>query len=130
MCSINNFKDEIKYAQAQLTVNVPVTFLKRPQNVLTTEGNSVEFYCSVDGKPTPSIQWKKDGLLIKNSNESKQFHYEFYQNNQVIKINNLHRINDSGIYECIAKNAVNSISSTARLTINKASNYSLIIIIS
>lgn len=89
---------------------------------MITEGNSVELYCSVDGKPTPSIVWKKDGYLIKNSNESKQFHYEFYKNNQVIKINNLNSVNDSGVYECVAKNSINLISSSAKLVINKASN--------
>ena len=45
---------------------VPPSFLKRPLNQDVAQGNSIEFYCSVSGKPVPEVTWKKDGdqLLI------------------------------------------------------------------
>jgi peroxidase len=102
-----------------------VSFLKRPQNIQATEGESVEFYCSANGKPKPIIKWKKDGILINNNlmNDSinnKQFHYEFYQENQILKINELNKTMDSGIYECIASNKLNLINSKSNLLINQA----------
>ena len=43
---------------------VPPSFLKRPLNQDVAQGNSIEFYCSVSGKPVPEITWKKDGYLV------------------------------------------------------------------
>ncbi len=40
---------------------VPVSFIKTPVDQEVAEGNSVEFYCSVRGKPDPTIVWMKDG---------------------------------------------------------------------
>ena len=98
--------------------------MKPPEDIEATEGNSIEFYCSVDGKPRPTITWKKDGSIIKNSlNDSvlKKFHYEFYLNNQRLKINDLNITRDSGIYECSANNSVNTVRSSAELVIRQAS---------
>ena len=83
ICSIGN-SFITKFAQAQLTINgielnlliriqkfmksnksyliVPPTFIKRPYDQETFEGNSVEFYCSASGKPKPVIIWKKNGI--------------------------------------------------------------------
>lgn len=87
----------------------------------------MEFYCSVDGKPQPTIIWKKDGMkiaksLANNSNDPID-HYEFYQNYQLLKINNLNHEKDSGIYSCTAKNSANSITSSARLIVTQSSNF-------
>jgi receptor-type tyrosine-protein phosphatase F len=54
-------------------------------------------------------------------NYSNLFQYEFYQNNQILRINNLNLQNDTGIYECLANNSVNQIKSSAKLTIIPAS---------
>ncbi|CAF0918628.1 unnamed protein product [Brachionus calyciflorus] len=119
VCSISN-SENIKYAQAKLTVNIPVTFIKRPIDVSSVEGDSAEFYCKVSGKPEPKIIWKKDGFIIKKTSNqtSKLSEYEFYQNDEILRVNNLNRGNHEGVYSCWAGNSVNKISSDARLFIN------------
>lgn len=85
VCSISRGSNT-KYAQAELIVNgnlsnylslayfmcenyrnlidncqVPVILIKKPVDQEVIEGNIVEFYCSVSGKPEPSITWTKNG---------------------------------------------------------------------
>jgi hypothetical protein len=43
---------------------VASAFIKRPIDQQIAEGNSAEFYCSVAGKPKPTISWKKNGKYI------------------------------------------------------------------
>lgn len=94
-CSMS-YRSQTKYAQAQLEVNgelnskfnlcveirsvfqklkflfiknelkVPVSFIKTPSDQEVAEGNNVEFYCSVRGKPDPVITWTRNGLKLKN----------------------------------------------------------------
>lgn len=63
----------------------------------------------------------KDQLLRNSDDKIFYRHYEFHQDNQILRINNLKMTEDSGVYSCIAHNLVNTISSSARLTVNKAS---------
>ncbi|RMZ99529.1 neogenin isoform X1 [Brachionus plicatilis] len=121
VCSIGNY-DNIKYAQAKLTVNIAASFIKRPVDVTAIEGNYAEFYCKVAGKPEPKVMWKKDGALIekKNNQNSIISDFEFYQNNELLRINNLNQKTHSGSYTCVAVNPVNTISSDALLQITQA----------
>jgi hypothetical protein len=59
------------------------------------------------------------GTTLQNTfdNALNLFHYEFYQNNQTLKINNLNYNIDAGIYECIATNNINQVKANAKLTI-------------
>ena len=52
--------------------------------------------------------------------QQSSFHYEFYEDNQSLLINNVNKNNDEGLYECIAENDVNKISSKANLFIKLA----------
>ena len=112
---------ETKYAQAYLTVNAPVTFLKEPEDSRMTEGEFAEFYCAVSGKPKPKVEWTLNGRAIKE-NESSAFRYEFYQDSQLLKINDLKQNADAGLYSCAASNGVGKVEvRSARLVIDKAS---------
>lgn len=95
-----------------------MTFIRKLYDQLVTEGNSVEFLCSVSAKPSPKIVWKKDGVLI--DDESELSNYEFYNDNQLFRISQVKKANE-GVYSCIANNQVNSVSSLARLVVTDPS---------
>jgi hypothetical protein len=122
VCSLsNNRNSEFKYAQAELIVLVKVTFLTRPIDQEVAEGNSVEFFCSANGKPEPQIIWLKDGLQIgHNIEQTKPLNiYEYYQNNQLLKINEVDSRRDDGVYTCKAQNQVNYVTTTAKLSVKR-----------
>jgi hypothetical protein len=125
ICSISNSYGT-KYAQAQLLVYVAASFVRRPIDQDAVEGGSVEFYCAVNGKPTPNLMWKKNGLQVDITNNR----YEFYQDNQLFVIKNLNQTSDHGLYSCVAKNEVNQIEAPFKLTVTPASLFNISLVFS
>ncbi|XP_071944831.1 basement membrane-specific heparan sulfate proteoglycan core protein-like [Antedon mediterranea] len=72
-----------------------------------TEGNTVDFICSANGSPTPTLRWTRIGGEITNSalilNGMLRFPYV--------------SVNDAGSYQCEASNIAGSKSAVARLDV-------------
>lgn len=50
--------------QVSLQVQVPPSFTQTPSDRIAVEKEELELLCSVNGKPTPIIQWLKNGDVI------------------------------------------------------------------
>ncbi|XP_015494375.1 neogenin isoform X7 [Parus major] len=97
-------------AQAELTVQVPPTFLKRPANIYAHESMDIVFECEVTGKPAPTVKWLKNGDVVIPSDYFK-----------IVKEHNLQVLglvkSDEGFYQCIAENDVGNAQAGAQLII-------------
>ncbi|KFO82078.1 hypothetical protein N303_04319, partial [Cuculus canorus] len=97
-------------AQAELTVQVPPEFLKRPANIYAHESMDIVFECEVIGKPTPTVKWVKNGDMVIPSDYFK-----------IVKEHNLQVLglvkSDEGFYQCIAENDVGNAQAGAQLII-------------
>ncbi|XP_038003535.1 neogenin isoform X7 [Motacilla alba alba] len=97
-------------AQAELAVQVPPTFLKRPANIYAHESMDIVFECEVTGKPTPTVKWVKNGDVVIPSDYFK-----------IVKEHNLQVLglvkSDEGFYQCIAENDVGNAQAGAQLII-------------
>ncbi|XP_039933765.1 neogenin isoform X6 [Hirundo rustica] len=97
-------------AQAELTVQVPPTFLKRPVNIYAHESMDIVFECEVTGKPAPTVKWVKNGDVVIPSDYFK-----------IVKEHNLQVLglvkSDEGFYQCIAENDVGNAQAGAQLII-------------
>ncbi|NWR33472.1 NEO1 protein, partial [Tachuris rubrigastra] len=97
-------------AQAELTVQVPPEFLKRPANIYAHESMDIVFECEVTGKPTPTVKWVKNGDVVIPSDYFK-----------IVKEHNLQVLglvkSDEGFYQCIAENDVGNAQAGAQLII-------------
>ncbi|XP_069722849.1 neogenin isoform X4 [Phaenicophaeus curvirostris] len=97
-------------AQAELTVQVPPEFLKRPANIYAHESMDIVFECEVTGKPTPTVKWVKNGDMVIPSDYFK-----------IVKEHNLQVLglvkSDEGFYQCIAENDVGNAQAGAQLII-------------
>ncbi|NXF70652.1 NEO1 protein, partial [Sclerurus mexicanus] len=97
-------------AQAELTVQVPPEFLKRPANIYAHESMDIVFECEVAGKPTPTVKWVKNGDVVIPSDYFK-----------IVKEHNLQVLglvkSDEGFYQCIAENDVGNAQAGAQLII-------------
>ncbi|XP_071610956.1 neogenin isoform X10 [Heliangelus exortis] len=108
-CVADNGNETIE-AQAELTVQVPPEFLKRPANIYAHESMDIVFECEVTGKPTPTVKWVKNGDMVIPSDYFK-----------IVKEHNLQVLglvkSDEGFYQCIAENDVGNAQSGAQLII-------------
>ncbi|KFZ56814.1 hypothetical protein N338_01666, partial [Podiceps cristatus] len=108
-CIADNGNETIE-AQAELTVQVPPEFLKRPVNIYAHESMDIVFECEVTGKPTPTVKWVKNGDMVIPSDYFK-----------IVKEHNLQVLglvkSDEGFYQCIAENDVGNAQAAAQLII-------------
>ncbi|XP_024861277.1 neogenin 1a [Kryptolebias marmoratus] len=97
-------------AQAQLTVQVPPQFVKRPANTYAHESMDIVFECEVSGSPAPTVKWVKNGDAVIPSDYFK-----------IIKEHNLQVLglvkSDEGFYQCLAENDGGNVQSSAQLII-------------
>ncbi|XP_068427578.1 neogenin 1a isoform X3 [Clinocottus analis] len=97
-------------AQAQLSIQVPPQFVKRPDNVYAYESMDIVFECEVSGSPAPTVKWVKNGDAVIPSDYFK-----------IIKEHNLQVLglvkSDEGFYQCLAENGAGNIQSSAQLII-------------
>ncbi|CRK86303.1 CLUMA_CG000071, isoform A, partial [Clunio marinus] len=96
---------------AKLTVQVKPSFKKVPSDASILAGQTVQFYCSVDGDPTPQIHWRKDDGNIPTGRA------EIVDGDKSLVIKNVVP-SDEGIYVCEAQNSVGQITSKAQLVVN------------
>ncbi|XP_071651220.1 neogenin isoform X4 [Temnothorax longispinosus] len=99
-------------AVAELIVQVPPRFLKKPEDKVASESQDLEFECEIYGKPEPKITWLKNGERITLSA------YWQIVNGYNLRINGLLPI-DAGIFQCMGMNPAGSVQASARLTINQ-----------
>ncbi|XP_035727306.1 neogenin-like isoform X5 [Vespa mandarinia] len=97
---------------AEIIVQVPPKFIKKPEDKIASESQDLEFECEIYGKPEPKVTWLKNGERITVN--------EYWQiiNGNNLRINGLLAI-DAGIFQCIGINPAGSVQASARLTINQ-----------
>ncbi|XP_012139642.1 neogenin protein frazzled isoform X2 [Megachile rotundata] len=99
-------------AAADLIVQVPPRFIKRPEDKVASENQDLEFECEIYGKPEPKVTWLKNGERITLNA------YWQIVNGYNLRINGLLPI-DAGIFQCIGTNSAGSVKAAARLTISQ-----------
>ncbi|XP_055756199.1 neogenin-like isoform X12 [Salvelinus fontinalis] len=97
-------------AKAELTVQVPPEFLKRPANIYAHESMDIMFQCEVTGSPAPTVKWVKNGDAVIPSDYFKIINEHNLQVLGLVK-------SDEGFYQCLAENDAGNIQSSAQLII-------------
>ncbi|XP_055537203.1 neogenin isoform X3 [Wyeomyia smithii] len=108
-CRASNSEDSLD-ASATVQVQVPPKFILSPEDKIAYEKEELELQCSIHGKPTPVIQWLKNGDLI-TPNEYMQI-----VSGHNLKIFGLIG-SDAGMFQCIGTNPAGSVQAAARLEI-------------
>ena len=74
-----------------------------------TEGDTVAFACTATGRPYPTIQWYRDGLLLTNESLTTIYSEEVEQNGLLFTTSILEvctvGADDIGTYSCVASNS-------------------------
>ncbi|XP_046478869.1 neogenin isoform X1 [Neodiprion pinetum] len=110
-CRAENVVDALD-AVADVTVQVPPRFIKKPEDRIANEDQDLELECEIYGKPEPKVTWLKNGEKITPSA------YWQLVNGYNLRINGLLQL-DAGIFQCIGVNPAGSVQASARLFINQ-----------
>ncbi|XP_027872094.1 cell adhesion molecule L1-like a isoform X1 [Xiphophorus couchianus] len=103
MCMAENSAGKADHYFDVIVEEPPSWRTKPPQNQLSVIGSDVFIKCSVDGKPTPVITWRKNGKILQDDREN---------NRRVLdETVMLHKAGpeDSGVYQCEASNPHGSV---------------------
>ncbi|XP_045147785.1 leucine-rich repeats and immunoglobulin-like domains protein 2 isoform X2 [Echinops telfairi] len=122
-----NFTDEGKYQciatnhfgsnyslKAKLTVNEMPSFLKTPMDLTIRTGAMARLECAAEGHPAPQISWQKDGGTDFPAARERRMHV--MPEDDVFFIANV-KIEDMGVYSCMAQNIAGGLSANASLTV-------------
>uniref|UniRef100_A0A8D0HAL2 Leucine rich repeats and immunoglobulin like domains 2 n=1 Tax=Sphenodon punctatus TaxID=8508 RepID=A0A8D0HAL2_SPHPU len=122
-----NFTDEGKYQcivtnhfgsnysnKAKLTVNELPSFLKTPMDLTIRTRAMARLECAAEGHPPPQISWQKDGGTDFPAARERRMHV--MPEDDVFFIANV-KIEDMGIYSCMAQNIAGGLSANATLTV-------------
>jgi hypothetical protein len=77
---------------------------KNNYQIFSDGDQTITLDCRSDGKPKPTVTWLKNGSVFDNSDILE---FTFLDNKQRLRILRSHS-SDSGLYECIVKNRVDS----------------------
>ncbi|KAL5015945.1 hypothetical protein ScPMuIL_005534 [Solemya velum] len=89
-------------AEARLTVQVPPSFIRRPDDHEGVEGTTVVFHCEAEGHPAPVLLWLKDGEPLPNNGR-----FQILDAGATMRINHI-EVQDRGVYSCLAESSAGS----------------------
>ena len=97
---------------------VATVIVTGPQTQNVTAGQSFNLICNATGYPVPSIEWTLNGTsyIIDPSVATITPTERLRSNYSVLLVSNA-TVNDTGIYQCIATNVVNTDTQEATVTV-------------
>ncbi|XP_043572283.1 leucine-rich repeats and immunoglobulin-like domains protein 2 isoform X1 [Chiloscyllium plagiosum] len=113
-CVITNYFGSNYSNKAKLTVNELPSFMKTPMDLTIRTGAMARLECAAGGHPMPQIAWQKDGGTDFPAARERRMHV--MPEDDVFFIANV-KMEDMGMYSCMAQNTAGGISANATLTV-------------
>ncbi|XP_038675482.1 leucine-rich repeats and immunoglobulin-like domains protein 2 [Scyliorhinus canicula] len=113
-CVITNYFGSNYSDKAKLTVNELPSFMKTPMDLTIRAGAIARLECAAGGHPMPQIAWQKDGGTDFPAARERRMHV--MPEDAVFFIADV-KMEDMGMYSCMAQNTAGGISANATLTV-------------
>ncbi|KAK2566723.1 Hemicentin-1 [Acropora cervicornis] len=115
ICTAQNLVGNIT-AKAFLRIEGYPRITARPSNKVVMENSSVQFHCSTEGDPPPSVEWTTpSGVKLRHQSLPSLGSKKVLMNNS-LSITTVTKV-DAGRYICTARNKIGSRSAEATLTV-------------
>ncbi|KAM4688626.1 obscurin [Discoglossus pictus] len=111
----------IKVGQESTVAECSPYFILKPTATRVNLGEDATLQCRVQGNPTPTVNWEKDGRQIGTSFDSNRIKIESGGESSALKIQCI-RFSDSGTYICRAENTLGQATASASLMIDSFTN--------
>ncbi|XP_022237469.1 Down syndrome cell adhesion molecule-like protein Dscam2 [Limulus polyphemus] len=117
-CFVFNDEESAQGTSELAIADVAPIFISSFQEKDVSPGISVSLMCSATANPFPNITWFIDNQPVHNSYRIAQNNYLSSEDNMVSYLNITDtKVEDGGLYTCLASNDVNSIEHSKRLNI-------------
>ncbi|XP_036143193.1 protogenin isoform X2 [Monomorium pharaonis] len=117
--SMNPITNDSEVQNITVDVLIPPSFIKTPTNQICPNGRTARFECQAQGLPVPKIYWLKDSLNLTINGRRTTYIKEY---NKIELAISATVPSDSGMYQCVAVNAVGEIWAAGRLQVNTSRN--------
>lgn len=99
-----------------------------PSDLIVSKGEPATLNCKAEGRPTPSIEWYKDGERVETDKDDPRSHRMLLPSGSLFFLRIVHGRRskpDEGVYTCVARNYLGeAISRNASLDVaSKAPRY-------
>ncbi|KAG8238283.1 hypothetical protein J437_LFUL018191, partial [Ladona fulva] len=114
-CIANNSAGSER-VEVELSVAVPLSVSLHPPSLTVDVGGSAELSCIVSGLPRPTLTWRKDGLQLRPGGASGAVgsRFRLLPSGAQLIFTSVQR-EDKGMYQCFAKNDLETAQATAEL---------------
>ncbi|XP_023283342.1 neural cell adhesion molecule L1-like protein isoform X3 [Seriola lalandi dorsalis] len=111
MCKANNSAGQTVHYFDVIVEEPPKWLTEPPQSQLTVIGSDVHIKCSVSGKPTPDITWRRNGEFLRDDPGSNRRVLD-----DTVVLHNA-RSEDTAVYQCEASNRHGSVLANVNIMI-------------
>jgi hypothetical protein len=101
------------YSSQRNTINMPY-FIRKPEDMELTEGESIVVYASCDAKPPAKVTWTKEGSAVQDSGRVR---IRSKGNQYRLEIDSI-KFTDAGMYKVYAENCNGKAVSAFRVDVN------------
>ncbi|KAK7925078.1 hypothetical protein WMY93_007388 [Mugilogobius chulae] len=85
----------------------PPRIVEHPSDLIVSKGEPATLNCKAEGRPTPSVEWYKDGERVETDRENSRSHRMLLPTGSLFFLRIVHGRRskpDDGTYVCVARN--------------------------
>lgn len=107
----------------------PPRIVEHPSDLIVSKGEPATLNCKAEGRPTPTVEWYKDGERVETDRDNPRSHRMLLPSGSLFFLRIVHGRRskpDDGSYVCVARNYLGeAVSRNASLEVACKSEFSL-----